>query len=312
MELKPRHLLGIEGLEAGEILHLLDRAAAFKAGHGHGSLRGLVVVNLFFEASTRTRVSFEIAARRLGADPVNWTAAGSSVSKGETLFDTVRNIDAMRPAAVVIRHAAAGAALAVSRRVRCSVVNAGDGAHEHPSQALLDAFTLRAALGSLERKVVAIVGDIAHSRVARSNAFCLGTLGATVRLCGPPSLLPPGLERLGPRVEIHPRLESALEGADAVMMLRIQLERQAGGHDPRLPSRREYARLYGLGPRAAATLKPAALVLHPGPINRGVELASAVADGPRSVILDQVENGVFVRMAILHELLHERRAEGAA
>ncbi len=306
--MSPRHLLGVEELGRAEIVRLLDRAAAFKAAPPPASLRGRVVVNLFFEASTRTRVSFELAARRLGADAINWTAAGSSVSKGETLFDTVRNLDAMHPAALVMRHASSGAALAVSRRVRCAVVNAGDGAHEHPSQALLDAFTLRAALGSLERKVVAIVGDIAHSRVARSNAFCLGKLGATVRLCGPPSLLPPGLDRLGERVEVHPRLESAIEGADAVMMLRIQFERQGGAPDPRLPSRREYARLYGLGPRAVASLKPSALVLHPGPINRGLELAASVADGPRSAILDQVENGVYVRMAILHELL----AEGGA
>ncbi|MHB8419891.1 MAG: aspartate carbamoyltransferase catalytic subunit [Myxococcales bacterium] len=306
MELKPRHLLGVEPLSRGAIESFLDRAAAFKAGHSHGSLRGQVVVNLFFEASTRTRVSFEIAAKRLGAEAVNWTAAGSSVSKGETLLDTVRNLDAMRPAALVIRHAASGAAELTARRVRCSVVNAGDGAHEHPSQALLDAFTLRERWGALDGKIVAIVGDITHSRVARSNAFCLSKLGATVRLCGPPSLLPPGLERLADRIEVHPRLASAIEGADAVMLLRIQLERQGDMH---LPSRQEYARLYGLGPAAEQRLAPAALVLHPGPLNRGLEVAASVADGPRSLILDQVENGVFVRMAILHELLGQGAPE---
>jgi aspartate carbamoyltransferase catalytic subunit len=211
----------------------------------------------------------------------------------------------MRPDALVIRHAASGAPHAIAARIGCSVVNAGDGAHEHPSQALLDAFTLRERWGSLDGKTIAIVGDIAHSRVAGSNIRCLTRLGATVRLCGPPTMLPPGIELLGEpgRVEVHLHLDAALRGADAAMMLRIQLERQEPGLPSLFPSLREYARLFGLGAQAVDSLSRDALVMHPGPINRGVELSPAVADGPRSVILDQVENGVFMRMAILHLLL---------
>lgn len=294
----PAHLLAIEGMARDSILALLERAAIHKRAMGQTAratpLAGQVVANLFFEDSTRTRSSFEIAAKLLGAEVLNWTAKGSSTSKGETLLDTVRNIDAMRPVAMVIRHSSSGAPTLVSRHVGCAVVNAGDGTHEHPSQALLDAFTLREAFGSLEGRTVTIVGDILHSRVARSNLHCLKALGATVVACGPPTMLPEGLEELGCRVTSD--LGSALEGADAVMMLRIQLERQS---ESLLPSAREYAHLYGLSQARASKLKKGAVVLHPGPINRGVEMGTEVADGPQSVILSQVENGVAVRMAIL-------------
>ncbi len=302
------HLLDIERLAREEIERVLDLARELKAAHGRGALAqplaGKLVALLFFEPSTRTRSSFEIAAKRLGAQTVVWTSQGSSVSKGETLLDTALNLEAMGPDALVVRHAASGAAGLVASRVGCAVLNAGDGAHEHPSQALLDAFTLRERWGSLEGRTVVIVGDIAHSRVARSNLWCLTRLGARVRLCAPPTLLAPGLDRLGEpgRVTLHERLDRALEGADAIMMLRIQLERQGGG-PPLVPSLREYARLFGLSERVAGELPAGALVLHPGPINRGVELAHAVADGPRSVILEQVENGVAVRMAALSLLV---------
>ena len=297
------HLLGTEGLAREELLALLDHAKLCKALLGQPAgkaqtLRGKLVVNLFFEASTRTRTSFEIAAKKLAADAVNWTSSGSSTSKGETLFDTVKNIEAMGPDAIVIRHAASGAAQLVSQRVKCPVINAGDGAHEHPTQALLDAFTLRERWCSLDGRTVAIVGDIAHSRVARSNIFALRALGAKVRVCGPPTLMPRGIEALGCTATTS--LAQALEGADAAMMLRIQLERIG---DSRFPTTREYSKLFGLGLRSVQLLPEHALILHPGPINRGVELAPEIADGPRSVILDQVENGVAVRMAVLHRLI---------
>ena len=298
-----RHLLGIEGLSREAILEILERARACKEVLRRpmkkvGTLRGKMVVNLFFESSTRTRTSFEIAAKVLSADAINWTASGSSTSKGETLFDTAKNLEAMRPDAMVIRHGASGAPHLVAERVRCPVINAGDGAHEHPSQALLDAFILRERLGELEGRTLAIVGDIAHSRVARSNILCLAALGAKVRVCGPATLLPKGIEALGCTTTTS--LAKALEGADAVMMLRIQLERIG---DSRFPTTREYSKLYGLGLANAELLAPHALIMHPGPINRGVELAPEIADGPRSVILDQVENGVAVRMALLHQLI---------
>ncbi|MHB1845816.1 MAG: aspartate carbamoyltransferase catalytic subunit, partial [Deltaproteobacteria bacterium] len=268
------------------------------------------VALLFFEPSTRTRSSFEIAAKRLGAETLSWTAQGSSVSKGETLLDTVKNLEAMGPDALVVRHPSSGAPQLVAAQVRCAVVNAGDGAHEHPSQALLDAFTLRERWGSLEGRTVAIVGDIGHSRVARSNLWCLTRLGATVRLCAPPTMMPEGIELLGERgggagsVSCHERLEDALRGADAVMMLRLQLERQGGG--PALvPTLGEYARRFGLSARTAKALPAGALVLHPGPINRGVELSHELADGAQSVVLEQVANGVPVRMAIFASLLGE-------
>jgi aspartate carbamoyltransferase catalytic subunit len=291
-----RHLLGIEGLRRSDIEALLDRAEA----HLHGSpdashvLRGKVVANLFFEDSTRTRTSFEMAAHALGAEVLNWTMVGSSVSKGETLLDTARNIEATGPVALIIRHRSSGAPHLVARHVRCAVVNAGDGTHEHPSQALLDAFTLRRRWGRLDGRTVLIIGDIFHSRVARSNLHCLTALGAKVVLCGPPTLLPPGLEALGARVTS--RLDDVLPEADAVMCLRVQSERQGESF---FPSAREFSRLFGLNAARAERLKPEALVLHPGPMNRGVEIAPAVADGPHSVILEQVAHGVAVRRAVL-------------
>jgi len=294
-----RHLLGIETLPREEIEAILDSAASMKEVLRRDikkvpALRGKTVINCFFESSTRTRSSFEIAAKILSADAVNWSSSGSSVSKGETLIDTARNLEAMRPDILVIRHAASGAPHLVAQRVGCAVVNAGDGAHEHPSQALLDAFTLRERWGSLEGRTVAIVGDIRHSRVARSNVYCLQKLGAKVRLCGPPTMLPIGIEKLG--CEVGSDLRAAVAGADAVMMLRIQQERIS---ESLFPTTREYSRFYGLSRAKLDWLKEDALVLHPGPINRGVELEPEVADGSRSVILDQVENGVAVRMAIL-------------
>ncbi len=298
MNARPRHLLAIRGMSRPEVEELLEAAAAHKqarqAGASRRPLVGRLVANLFFEDSTRTRSSFEIAAKALGADVLSWSARGSSVAKGETLLDTARNIDAMRPAAIVMRHDQSGAAALVSRHVRAPVVNAGDGTHEHPSQALLDAFTLRDRLGTLEGKHVLIVGDILHSRVARSNLHCLRLLGAKVTFCGPVTLVPKGIEELG--AEVSYDLDRVLPEADAVMMLRLQLERQA---QSLFPSAREYARRYGLNAARSARMKPGAIVLHPGPINRGVELSWDVADSERSVILHQVENGVAVRMAVL-------------
>jgi aspartate carbamoyltransferase catalytic subunit len=298
---KPRaaqSLLTTEGLARAEVELLFSRARLHARGLETGrplrSLEGRVVANLFFEASTRTRLSFERAAKALGADVLNFTAQTSSVAKGETLVDTARNVEAMGVTALVIRHSASGAAFLVSQHVRCAVVNAGDGTHGHPSQALLDAFTLHERWGSLDGRTVAIVGDVLHSRVARSNLHCLITLGARVVFAGPPTLLPVGLEELGGR--IAPSVDAALEEADAVMMLRVQTERQSGGY---FPSSREYARLYGLNAARAARLRPGAVVMHPGPVNRGVEMAPEVADGPANVILAQVAHGVAVRMAIL-------------
>jgi aspartate carbamoyltransferase catalytic subunit len=312
-----KHLLGIDGLSREDILQLLDAADALapltrSERPKEASLRGRTVVNLFFEASTRTRTSFEIAAKRLGSDAVNVTSAGSSVIKGETLLDTVRNLDAMRVDALVIRHPASGAPHLVARVLddagsKCAVINAGDGLHEHPTQALLDARTIREATGrrdDFSGLVVAIAGDVLHSRVARSNAILLSMLGAEVRLCAPATLLPPAVETLKPKdaqgsVRAVSRLEEALEGADVAMMLRVQRERLAGVF---LSSTREYARTFGLSAKRLALAKPGAIVLHPGPINRGVELEDGVANGAQARILDQVENGVAVRMAVLHLL----------
>jgi aspartate carbamoyltransferase catalytic subunit len=290
-----RHLLGIEGLGRAELEALLERAMRHLPGREPPQpLRGQVVANLFFEDSTRTRSSFEIAAKALGAEVLNWTTKGSSVSKGETLLDTVRNIEAMGPVAMVIRHSASGAPHLVARSARCAIINAGDGTHEHPSQALLDAFTLLRRWGRLEGKTVVIVGDILHSRVARSNVLCLTALGVRVVLCGPPTLMPADIGRMG--AEVTHELDGCLPEADALMCLRVQLERQS---ECLFPSAREFSRRYGLSAARAERLPPGALVLHPGPINRGLEIAPAVADGPRSVILDQVANGVAVRRAIL-------------
>jgi len=298
-----RHLIGLEGLDRAEILQVLDLAVSMKEVLSRPvkkvpSLRGKGIVNLFFESSTRTRSSFEIAAKTLSADALNWTAAQSSTTKGETLLDTARNLEAMRPDVIVVRHAASGAPNLLARHVGCAVVSAGDGAHEHPSQGLLDCFTLREKLGTLEGKTVAIVGDISHSRVARSDLHAMPKLGARVRVCGPPTMIPVGIEALGASVEHD--LRRAVDGADAVVMLRIQHERIG---DPLIPNTREYSKYWGLNARKAREwLKPEAVILHPGPINRGVELSSDVADGPQSLILDQVQNGVAVRMAILYLL----------
>ena len=299
-----RHLLGIDDLTAGDATALLDAADRHfddaRAGFPKsGALRGRVVVNLFFEASTRTRTSFEIAGKRLSADVVNISAQTSSVTKGETLLDTMRTVEAMRPAAVVIRHPASGAASLVARGAKSAVINAGDGAHEHPTQALLDALTIRRRKGRLAGLVVAICGDVAHSRVARSNALLLRKLGATVRFAGPRTLLPPrAAEVYG--AEVFDSLAPALEGADVVMMLRIQLERLAGAL---LPSLGEYARTFGLNAARLAGAKSDAMVMHPGPMNRGVEIDGAVADGDASAILDQVEAGVAIRTAVLERAI---------
>jgi aspartate carbamoyltransferase catalytic subunit len=261
-------------------------------------LAGRWVANVFFEASTRTRVSFETAASSLGLHVVNWSAKDSSVAKGETLVDTVRNIDAMGPAAIIMRHPSSGAADLVAKHVRCAVINAGDGTHEHPSQALLDTFTLWKRWGGFGGRRVGIVGDILHSRVARSNLLALSALGARVVLVAPPTLMPPGAAALG--AEVTSDFDAVLPTLDAAMMLRVQLERQQSAF---FPSAREYARRFCLTEARAARMKPDAVVLHPGPMNRGVEIASAVADGPRSVVFQQVTHGVAVRRAVLEMLL---------
>ncbi|MEZ4403777.1 MAG: aspartate carbamoyltransferase catalytic subunit [Kofleriaceae bacterium] len=306
-----RHLVGISDLDAAAIGVILDQADQFWATAAEpvkklATLRGKTVINLFFENSTRTRTSFEIAAKRLGADAVNIAPSGSSASKGETLLDTAKNLDAMGPDVVVVRHAMGGAPHLLAQTLRCAVVNAGDGQHEHPTQALLDAATMRRHKGRVAGLEVAIVGDLAHSRVARSNLLCLAKLGARIRLCAPWTLLPPGLTDIGGDEtracsRITTRLEDALDGADVVMMLRVQHERTAG-EAPRFANAREFARTYGLSARTLAYAKPDAIVMHPGPINRGVELAPDVADSGRAVILEQVSWGVAVRMAVL-ELL---------
>jgi aspartate carbamoyltransferase catalytic subunit len=262
-----------------------------------GTLKGRTLINLFFEASTRTQSSFEIAGKRLGADVMNMSVASSSVKKGETLVDTAITLNAMRPDLLVVRHHSAGAAHLLARRVDCSVINAGDGFHEHPTQALLDALTIRRAKGRVARLTVAICGDVLHSRVARSNIICLSALGARVRAVAPSTLLPAGIERFG--VEVFTDMRKGLSGCDIVMMLRLQRERMAGSFVPSVP---EYFRAFGLDEEKLAFANPDALVMHPGPMNRGVEIDSAVADGPRSLIRDQVEMGVAVRMAVLQAL----------
>jgi aspartate carbamoyltransferase catalytic subunit len=302
MSFPHRHLLGIEPLEPAEIVTILDTAEALREILDRPikkvpALRGKTVVNLFYEASTRTRSSFEIAERVLSADSLSIAAAASSVAKGETLLDTARNLEAMNPDMVIVRHASSGAPHLLARHCRFSVVNAGDGAHEHPTQALLDALTMRQKKGRIAGLRVAIVGDILHSRVARSNLWLLKKLGASVTVAGPPTLIPPGLERLA---KVSYKIDEAVEGADVVMMLRIQLERMAGGF---FPTTREYHRQFGLTAERLKRAGKDVLVMHPGPMNRGVEIASEVADGPYSVILDQVTNGVAVRMAVLYLLL---------
>lgn len=299
MTWQSRHLLGLEGVSAEEIQLILDTADSFKEILERPikkvpALRGITVANLFFEPSTRTRFSFELAEKRMSADSVSFSTATSSVKKGETLKDTVKNIEAMKVDMVVIRHSAAGAPHFLARCVDAAVINAGDGAHEHPTQALLDMMTLREKYGSLKGLRVVIVGDIAHSRVARSNIWGLRTMGASVVVCGPKTLLPLDVEQLG--VDVSVSLDEALEGADVINVLRLQLERQTQGL---LPSMREYSREYGITLQRLAGAKESLTIMHPGPINRGVEITPQVADGPYSVILDQVLNGVAVRMAVL-------------
>jgi len=294
-----RHLLGIEGLTAAELTTLLDMAdeavaVSRQVEKKRATLRGRTQINLFFEPSTRTQSSFEIAGKRLGADVMNMSVASSSVKKGETLIDTAMTLNAMRPDIIVVRHAQAGAVQLLSQKVACSVVNAGDGAHEHPTQALLDALTIRRNKGRIEGLIVAVCGDILHSRVARSNILALQCLGARVRCVAPTTLLPPAIERFG--VEAHTDMKSGLKDADIIMMLRLQRERMSGSF---IPSSKEYFRYWGLDEEKLAFARPDALVMHPGPMNRGVEISSEVADGGRSLIREQVEMGVAVRMAVL-------------
>lgn len=297
-----KNLLGLEGMSTEELTLILDTAESFKEISERPvkkvpALRGQTIVNLFFEPSTRTRISFELAEKRLSADTVNFSSSGSSVKKGETLRDTAENIQAMKIDMIVIRHSASGAPHFLADLLEASVVNAGDGAHEHPTQGLLDMYTLRERWGEIAGRKVTIVGDVTHSRVARSNIFGLVTLGASVTVCGPPTLLPPGIENLG--VTVEPDLKRALDGADAVNVLRIQLERQAAGL---FPSVDEYATVWGINNDVLSHAKPDCIVMHPGPMNRGIEIAQDVADGERAVILNQVTNGVAVRMAVLYLL----------
>ncbi len=312
MKLRSRHLLGIASLEPDEIALILDTAEGFAEVSTREikkvpTLRGRTVVNFFVEPSTRTRSSFELAEKRLSADSLNFSATASSFVKGETLLDTARNLEAMAPDYIVLRHSEAGAPHFLALHCRSSIVNAGDGAHEHPTQALLDAFTMRQRKGRLAGLRVAIVGDILHSRVARSNVLLLTRVGAEVTVCGPPTLLPKEMARLG--CAVTHRIEEAIEGADVVMMLRVQLERMQSGFFPTL---REYARLYGLDPRRLRLAAQDAIVMHPGPMNRGIEIMGEVADGGSSVILEQVTNGVAVRMAVLYLLAGGTESEAAA
>jgi aspartate carbamoyltransferase catalytic subunit len=306
-------LLGIEELTRAQVEAFLKRAKVFQPLDGQSfkkldSLKGKLIVNLFFEASTRTRTSFEIAAKRLGADTVSITASGSSVSKGESLVDTLNTLAAMRPNAIVMRHAASGAPHFLARHLAIPIINAGDGTHEHPTQALLDALTILDRRPALEGLRVAIIGDIAHSRVARSNVHLLSKFGVDIVLCGPATVLPPELARIAPGVTLTTDIREAIQGADVIMMLRVQLERQ---HDAPL-SAGEYFQFYGLRLEHLALAKPDAIVMHPGPINRGRELASEVADFQRSVILNQVENGVAIRMAVLERIVGEQVDAGVA
>jgi aspartate carbamoyltransferase catalytic subunit len=304
-----RHLLGLEDLSRAEIEIILDTAEDFvevsqRRRKKRTDLKGKVVVNLFFEPSTRTRTSFSLAAKRLSADTQDFTTSGSSVSKGETFIDTAKNIEALGIDVVVVRHSVPGAPHLLAQHLRCGVINAGDGAHEHPTQALLDLFTIRRIKGRIEGLTVALVGDIAHSRVARSNIYGLLKLGAKVIVCGPPTLVPREVSRLG--VEVAHRLDEILPRCDVVNVLRIQFERQRGAL---FPSIGEYFRLFGVDSARLRRAKPDVLLLAPGPINRGVELTSEVADGPNSAILQQVTNGLTVRMAVLYLLCGQPEAE---
>lgn len=299
-------LLDIESLTRREIEAILARSKEFQPARGEtfrrlDLLRGRTVVNLFFESSTRTRTSFEIAAKRLGADVLSITASGSSVSKGESLVDTLNTLAAMRPDAIVMRHSASGAPHFLSRYLPVPIVNAGDGTHEHPTQALLDALTITDRRGTLEGLRVAIIGDIAHSRVARSNVFLLSKFGVQIVLCGPASLLPREMAEIAPGVELTSDMVQAIRDADVIMMLRVQLERQ---HEAAFPAN-EYFQFFGLRPEHMERAKPDVIVMHPGPINRGREISSEVADSQRSAILNQVENGIAVRMAVLERVLSQ-------
>ncbi len=302
MELNSKDLLEIKELSVDEINYILDTAVSFKEVTGRDikkvpTLRGKTVVNLFFEPSTRTRTSFELAAKRLSADVINFSVSTSSVTKGETLLDTARNIEAMRSDFIVIRHPASGAPHILAKNLRSSVINAGDGAHEHPTQALLDMFTIKEKKGRIEGLRIAIIGDIAHSRVARSNIYGLTKLGAEVRLVGPPALIPMDIESLG--VSVFYNLEDALKDVDVIMVLRLQLERQGINY---FPTTREYAGLYSINTERVRFAKDDVMIMHPGPINRGIEISPEVADGLSSVILEQVTNGIAVRMAVLYLL----------
>ena len=302
MILRGKDVLGLEDLTPEEILGVIDIASRFRAVFDRPVrsvpiMRGRTVVNFFHEPSTRTRISFELAEKHLSADIVNFSTATSSLSKGETLRDTAENLAAMKIDMLVIRHSSSGAARYLANVLACSVINAGDGAHEHPTQGLLDIMTMRQRLGDLRGRKVTIIGDITHSRVARSNIWGLTKLGAEVTVCGPPTMVPSGLERLGVNVEFD--LLRAVKDADVLNVLRIQLERHASRS---FPSNREYHRMYGISSEVVQKLKPEAFIMHPGPMNRDVEIASEVADGPRQVILDQVANGVAVRMALIYLL----------
>src|SRR5882672_1594110 len=306
-------LLGIEDLTRKEIQAILDRARDFQPKQGEGFrkldlLRGRMVVNLFFEVSTRTRTSFEIAAKRLGADSISISVQASSVSKGESLVDTLNTLAAMRPDAIVMRHSASGAPHFLQRYLETPIINAGDGTHEHPTQALLDARTILDRGAALEGLKVAIIGDIAHSRVARSNVYLLSKFGADIVLCGPASLLPAELKQIAPGVTLTTDMDEAIRDADVIMMLRVQLERQ---HEAAFPPG-EYFSFYGLRPEHVKRAKPDVIVMHPGPINRGREISSEVADSQRSAILNQVENGISVRMAVLERVLGGDANAGAA
>lgn len=309
MGLASRHLLGLEGVSKADITSILDTAISFREILDRPikkvpSLRGITVLNLFYEPSTRTRISFELAEKRLSADTVSFFASTSSVSKGETLKDTVRNIEAMKIDMVVVRHSSAGAPYFLTQFLDSNIINAGDGAHEHPTQGLLDMFTIRQKYGKIEGLRVLLVGDIKHSRVARSNIWGLKTMGASVAICGPSTLLPFQAERFG--VDTYTNLDEALEGVDVVNILRIQLERQQSGM---FPSQREYTNLFGLTHERLKPLNDNYTIMHPGPINRGIELTSEIADSKNSVILDQVTNGQAVRMAVLYLLAGARSME---
>jgi aspartate carbamoyltransferase catalytic subunit len=304
-----KHLLGIEQLSVSDIFHILDTALSFKEISNRPvkkvpTLKGKTIINFFFEPSTRTRLSFEIAAKRMSADTFNIAASTSSAQKGETLIDTARNLEAMNPDIIILRHGSSGAPGLLSRHVSASIINAGDGTHEHPSQALLDIMTVREHKGNVEGLKIAIIGDIAHSRVAHSDILGFTKLGAEVRVAGPATFMPPQLDSLGARVCAS--VAEAVTDADVVMALRIQKERQ---DDPLIPSLREYAQFYGINRSLLQHARPDALIMHPGPINRGVEMNPDVADGERSVILEQVTNGVAVRMALLYLIMGTQGAE---